>query len=70
MSQLATIEISFIYLDLKDEDDVCQKGWIVIKLKLSRSMTKLTKWLVRPAKTHTSLSICAVWPESSLAQYG
>ena len=36
-------------------------------IKLSRRMTKPTKW--RPAKTHISLSICPVWSESSLCAH-
>ena len=35
-------------------------------LKLSRRMTKPTKWHVRPAKTQISLGIHPVWSESSL----
>ena len=34
--------------------------------KMSRLMTKQTKWHVRPAKTLISLGICPVWSESSL----
>ena len=36
------------------------------QLYLSRSMTKPTKWPVRPAKTQISLPNCIVWSESSL----
>ena len=36
---------------------------------MSRLMTKRTKWLVRPAKTQTSLGICPVWSESSLSAW-
>ena len=35
------------------------------QLKMSRLMTKPTKWLVRPAKTQISLGIRPVWSESS-----
>ena len=36
------------------------------KHKMSRLMTKPTKWPVRPAKTQISLGIHPVWSESSL----
>ena len=36
--------------------------------KLSHSMTKPTKWSVRPAKTQISLGIRPVWSESDLKQ--
>ena len=39
------------------------------KSHLSRSTTKPTKWPVRPAKTHVSLDIHPVWPESSLSAW-
>ena len=38
----------------------------VFLVKLSRLMTKPTKWHVRPAKTQISLGIRPVWSESSL----
>ena len=37
--------------------------------KMSGSITKPTKWLVRPAKTQISLGICPVWSESSLSAW-
>ena len=36
---------------------------------MSRSMTKPTKWPVRPAKTQISLGICPVWSESLLCAH-
>ena len=36
---------------------------------MNRSMTKLTKWHVRPAKTQISLGIRQVWSESSLSAW-
>ena len=36
---------------------------------ISRSMTKLTKWHVRPAKTQISLGIRPVWSGSSLSAW-
>ena len=36
---------------------------------MSRSLIKLTKWHVRPAKTEISLSIRPVWSESSLFEW-
>ena len=36
---------------------------------LSRSLTKPTKWYVRPAKTRVSLGIHPVWSESSLSTW-
>ena len=38
-------------------------------MKLSRLMTKPTKWHVRPAKTQISLGIRLVWSESSLSAW-
>ena len=40
--------------------------WLLC-LKLSRLMTKQTKWHVRPAKTQIRLGIRPVWSESSLS---
>ena len=37
--------------------------------QLSRLMTKLTEWFVRPAKTQISLGIHLVWSESSLSAW-
>ena len=37
--------------------------------KMSRLMTKPTKWHVRPAKTQVSLGIRPVWSESSLSAW-
>ena len=39
--------------------------WIVTWYKMSRLMTKPTKWHVRPAKTQISLGIRPVWSEFS-----
>ena len=39
---------------------------LYITLYFSHSMTKLTKWPVRPAKAQISLGIRTVWSESSL----
>ena len=39
--------------------------WGLIAKHMSHSMTKPTKWHVRPAKTQISLGIRPVWPESS-----
>ena len=36
---------------------------VSVKLNMSHSMTKPTKWHVRPAKTQISLGICPVWSE-------
>ena len=36
---------------------------------MSRLMTKLTKWFVRPAKTQISLGIRSVWSEPSLTAW-
>ena len=41
-----------------------EKEWIQ---KISRPMTKQTKWHVHPAKTQISLSVRPVWSESSLS---
>ena len=41
-------------------------AFLKLILDLSRSMTKPTKWHVRPAKTSISLGIRPVWSESSL----
>ena len=38
-------------------------------IRLSRLMTKPTKWHVHPVKTQISLDIRPVWPESSLSAW-
>ena len=38
----------------------------LVQVRVSHSMTKPTKWHVRPAKTQISLGICPIWSESSL----
>ena len=46
-------------------------GWSESSLhtKMSRLMTKPTKWPLRPAKTQISLGIRPVWSESSLSAW-
>ena len=41
----------------------------VLRVHLSRLMTKPTKWLLRPAKTQNSLGIHPVWSESLLSAW-
>ena len=45
----------------------CHK--LIWKRNMSRRMTKLTKWPVRPAKTQISLGIRPLWSESSLSAW-
>ena len=44
-----------------------KRGMVGRHYYLSRLMTKLTKWHMRPAKTQISLGILPVWSESSLS---
>ena len=52
----------------KNQPKLTSISWLVIdKMKMSRLVTKPTKWHVRPAKTQISLGIRPVWSESSLS---
>ena len=46
----------------------CHFEWNILQY-LSRSMTKQTKWHVRPVKTQITLGIRPVWSESSLSAW-
>ena len=59
---LSPVLLSLLFNDLKL---LCAKSYNR-KQYLSRIVTKLTKWHVRPAKTQISLGIRPVWLEPSL----
>ena len=62
------LRITFL-AGLKSEN-ACNNNLLFMRLltemDMSGSMTKPTKWPMRPAKTQISLGICKVWSESSL----
>ena len=58
------------YAEIRKIFSSCNTIIVESRFNLSHSMTKPTKWPVRPAKTQISLRICPVWSESLLCTSG